>query len=227
MARKDRMPKREKRGKRRALKKPEMKYYLIVTDTEATERHYFEGLRRNLPPDAQEKLCIKVYNVKTDKMLEKCRELAAYEAQHRMLWIVFDRDQVPNFDEIIVTAERSDINVAWSNPCFEIWLFAYFGNMPTLLESQKCCSEFGRMYERETGQKYKKADGFSMAQATSPAAAGLVACHFPLQRPTGDQRRRQTITIGITLVSFVAVRIGRHYEVSRARPDAPPEAACP
>jgi len=62
MARKDRMPKREKRGKRRALKKPEMKYYLIVTDTEATERHYFEGLRRNLPPDAQEKLCIKVYN---------------------------------------------------------------------------------------------------------------------------------------------------------------------
>ena len=158
MARKDRMPKREKRGKRRALKKPEMKYYLIVTDTEATERHYFEGLRRNLPPDAQEKLCIKVYNVKTDKMLERCRELAAYEAQHRMLWIVFDRDQVPNFDKIIAAAERSDINVAWSNPCFEIWLFAYFGNMPTLLESQKCCSEFGRMYERGTGQKYKKAD---------------------------------------------------------------------
>ena len=128
MARKDRMPKREKRGKRRALKKPEMKYYLIVTDTEATERHYFEGLRRNLPPDAQEKLCIKVYNAKTDKMLERCRELAAYEAQHRMLWIVFDRDQVPNFDKIIAAAERSDINVAWSNPCFEIWLFAYFGN---------------------------------------------------------------------------------------------------
>ena len=30
--------------------------------------------------------------------------------------------------------------------------------MPTLLESQKCCSEFGHIYERETGQKYKKAD---------------------------------------------------------------------
>ena len=67
-------------------------------------------------------------------MLERCRELAAYEAQHRMLWIVFNRDQVPNFDKIIAAAERSDINVAWSNPCFEIWLFAYFGNMPTLLE---------------------------------------------------------------------------------------------
>ena len=84
--------------------------------------------------------------------------MTAYEAQYRIPWIVFDRDQVPNFDQIIRDAEKVGINVGWSNPCFEIWMYAYFGSMPAIHESWTCCSRFADLYEVRTGQKYSKAD---------------------------------------------------------------------
>lgn len=44
MARKDRNGNRKTREQRRTHRVPEMGYYLIVTDTEATERIYFNGI---------------------------------------------------------------------------------------------------------------------------------------------------------------------------------------
>ena len=91
-------------------------------------------------------------------MIDKCLELSVYDAQYRVPWIVFDRDQVQEFDEIIAEAAAKGIQVGWSNPCFEIWMYAYFGSMPAIQDSWTCCSEFGRVYEAKTGQKYSKAD---------------------------------------------------------------------
>ena len=158
MARDQRTGNRKTREQRNKVRVPELGYYLIVTDTEATERCYFNGLHESLPYEIQDKLIIRVVETKTRNMLEKCMELTAYEAQYRMPWIVFDRDQVKDFDAIIREAREKEIGVAWSNPCFEIWIYAYFGSMPALCESWTCCSEFGKVYESRTGQKYSKAD---------------------------------------------------------------------
>ena len=62
------------------------------------------------------------------------------------------------FDEIVAEAVSKGIQVGWSNPCFEIWMYAYFGAMPAIQDSWICCSDFGRVYENKTGQKYSKAD---------------------------------------------------------------------
>ena len=97
-------------------------------------------------------------NRKTRAMIDKCLELTAYDAQYRIPWIVFDRDQVQGFDEIIAEAVSKGIQVGWSNPCFEIWMYAYFGSMPAIQDSWTCCSDFGRVYETKIGQKYSKAD---------------------------------------------------------------------
>ena len=158
MAKKDRSGNRKSREKSRRHKVPELGYYLIVTDTEATEICYLEGLRKSLSKDMQDKLIIRVVETKTKEMINKCLELTAYEAQYRIPWIVFDRDQVSDFDEIIEEAKARGIEVGWSNPCFEIWMYAYFGAMPVIYESWKCCSEFGKIYERKTGQEYDKAE---------------------------------------------------------------------
>ena len=158
MARDQRTGNRKTREQRNKVRVPELGYYLIVTDTEATERCYFNGLHESLPYEIQDKLIIRVVETKTRNMLEKCMELTAYEAQYRMPWIVFDRDQVKDFDKIIDEAREKGIGVGWSNPCFEIWTYAYFGSMPALRESWTCCSEFGKVYESRTGQKYSKAD---------------------------------------------------------------------
>ena len=156
MAKGDRTGNRKTREQRRTLKVPELGYYLIVTDTEGTERCFFTGLHQALSEEVRNKLVIKVVETKTRSMIDKCLELTAYEAQYRIPWIVFDRDQVIGFDEIIAEAEKKDIQVGWSNPCFEIWMYAYFGVMPAIQDSWTCCSEFGRVYESKTGQKYSR-----------------------------------------------------------------------
>ena len=158
MARKDRTGNRKTREQRQPLKIPELGYYLVVTDTEATERCYFQGLHKELPKDIQNKLVIKVVETKTRVMIDKCLEMTAYDAQYRMPWIVFYRDEVKDFDEIIKEAEALGINVGWSNPCFEIWMYSYYGAMPAIMESWVCCDEFEKIFQRKTGQKYSKSD---------------------------------------------------------------------
>ena len=60
---------------------PEMGYYLVITDTEATERFFFTGLHDSLPPNMQKKLVIKVVETKTQNMIQKCMELTAFTPQ--------------------------------------------------------------------------------------------------------------------------------------------------
>ena len=158
MAKKDRTGNRKTREQRKRFKVPELGYYLIVTDTEATERCYFAGLYKELPEEVKNKIVIKVVETKRRTMIDKRLGLTAYDAQYRIPWIVFDRDQVQGFDEIITEAMSKGIQVGWSNPCFEIWMYAYFGAMPAIQDSWTCCSDFGRVYEKKTGQKYSKAD---------------------------------------------------------------------
>lgn len=133
-------------------------YYLIVTDTEETEKNYFEGLRDSIPVEMKDRLVIKVEKAKTVELVERAVELTDAESQYRIPWIVFDRDQVKDFDEIIRTAEKNSINTGWSNPCFEIWMYSYFGEMPAIRESYTCCNCFAEKFEKVTGQKYLKKD---------------------------------------------------------------------
>jgi len=75
MAKKDRTGNRNKRDQRKHRKVPELGYYLIVTDTEATERCFFTGLHRALPEDTKKKIVIKVVETKTQDLIDKCLEL--------------------------------------------------------------------------------------------------------------------------------------------------------
>ena len=52
--------KRRDRSARFASREPILGYYLIVTDTEETEKNYFEGLKNSIPPEIRERIVIKV-----------------------------------------------------------------------------------------------------------------------------------------------------------------------
>mgnify|MGYP002512584531 FL=1 len=150
--------KRRDRNKRVGARVPELGYYLIVTDTEETEKNYFEGLRDSIPAELKDRLVIKVEKARTVELVRKALEMTGQESQYRIPWIVFDRDQVKDFDEIIQMAEKSDVGAGWSNPCFEIWMYAYFGEMPVIMESYTCCDRFAEKFEKATGKKYSKND---------------------------------------------------------------------
>jgi hypothetical protein len=52
---------------------PVLGYYVIFTDTEATETCYFQGLRDSLNTDGKRKITIKVFdNIKTEKLVNNC-----------------------------------------------------------------------------------------------------------------------------------------------------------
>lgn len=151
--------KRKDRNARYATRTPILGYYLIVTDTEETEKNYFEGFKNSIPATIRDRIVIRVEKAKTTyNLVERTLELCSSQAQQRIPWIVFDRDEVKDFDGIIREAQRNDINVGWSNPCFEIWMFAYFGEMPNIYDSVTCCNHFADRFEKVTGQKYQKND---------------------------------------------------------------------
>lgn len=139
---------REQLSKRRV---PELGYYFIVIDTKETEQNYMLGLRDTIPKELQGRLVIKVCRAKTAELVNEALNMASLQPQYGEPWIVFDRDQVKDFDKIVSAALEKGINVGWSNPCIEIWFSAYFGSMPPYQESVSCCNGFAQKCVQVTG----------------------------------------------------------------------------
>lgn len=154
----DRIGKRKTREQLSKRRVPELGYYFIVTDTKETEHNYMFGLRDSIPKELQGKLVIKVCKAKTIELVSEAINMASLQPQYGEPWIVFDRDQVKGFDQIVSLAKEKGINVGWSNPCIEIWFNAYFGEMPTYQNSVACCNGFEEQYLQVTKQKYEKSD---------------------------------------------------------------------
>lgn len=166
------MPKERRVGQRKGRnsfqkRKELMGYYFIMTDTKETEKQYFEGLKKSLPYNLSRRIKINVKSTKTQHLVNDCLELMSKEPQYAEPWIVFDRDQVKDFDEIIKSAEAHGINVGWSNPCIEIWFGAYFGHMRGCIDSVQCCRKFSEMLKKATGYDYDKADSQIYEKLTS------------------------------------------------------------
>lgn len=158
MSKSSRTGQRRKREIGSRSNSPDLGYYFIVTDTKETEQNYMFGLKDAIPDTLKRRLIIKVSKTKTDKLVSEALSQAAMQPQYGEPWIIFDRDQVANFDEIIQSAKAAGIKTAWSNPCIEIWFNSYFGTMPTYQNSVECCSGFSSAFEKNTGHKYQKSD---------------------------------------------------------------------
>lgn len=150
----------QRRGARRqrelCTRIPDLGYYIIITDTEETEACFFCGLRQHLPKKLQDRLVIKVKSTSTAHLLEQAEEGIAYDAQYRKPWIVFDRDRVSMFDQIISDAVKRGFYVGWSNPCFEIWLYAYFKKCLPLLNQRNAAVLLEMNFGIEWGALIKK-----------------------------------------------------------------------
>lgn len=156
------MPKRGGNRKKRSQRKVQsyrLKYYLIITDTEKTEENYFEGLKESLPDEIMKKITIKVFKAKTAyNLIKEAGNIESTYRQTSEVWLVFDRDRVKNFDGIVATAQNMSFNVGWSNPCIEIWFYAYFGEMPKKQDSVQCVRDFALKYKQYINQEYSKSD---------------------------------------------------------------------
>ncbi len=149
---------RKTREQNRSFRKPELGYYLIITDTKETEKNYFDGIKNKIPSELQDRLVLKTIKTETKNLIDEAQKQISLHPQYCVPWIIFDRDQVQDFDEIIRKAKENGINVGWSNPCIEIWFHAYWETMPAYIDSQNCCSGFDSLFTKKVGHPYNKND---------------------------------------------------------------------
>lgn len=144
-----------KRSLRKPTRKSHIGFVTIIVDTNETEKNYFTGLRESLPNGNQ--ITIKRAK-KTEEIVSFAYEYKRCSSPAAEIWLVFDKDELVVFDKIIEEAENYGFKVAWSNPCFEIWLHAYFGEMPSSKDSQQCVRHFKEKFKRTVGREYAKND---------------------------------------------------------------------
>lgn len=159
-----------RRGSRSFQRVPERPIrILIVTDAEKSESSYFEGMKETLSKRASESISIRK-GIEAKHLIDKCIELRREKYNLHEIWIVIDKDQHGdqmregeskdiNLDDLVKDAKAKDIIVAWSNPCFEICLHAYFGKMPYAINSVSCVSNFKYEFEKIQGANIRKTTG--------------------------------------------------------------------
>ncbi|MEM9746032.1 MAG: RloB family protein [Actinomycetota bacterium] len=133
----------------------------IIAEGEVTEAQYFTQFHRAL----RARLAVDLRNEgrgcdPLTIVREARRLLVANEKNHRRgrgrdfdeLWCVFDVDEHETLDEASVFARDHGVNVAVSNPCFEIWLWWHHGEQTAHIERhgiQRRCREAGLIRGKE------------------------------------------------------------------------------
>lgn len=124
---------RNKLGRRRASKEPKHKFH-VLCEGQNTEPQYFRALSHQVDGAlisivVQKAVGTPVTIANNARNLSKSlglngnsrRRKNSYE-KNDQVWAVFDRDDHPNVNEALSICENSKIGIAYSNPCFELWL---------------------------------------------------------------------------------------------------------
>lgn len=159
---------REDRKKRRhAFKTPRANSFLIVTEGKRTEPLYFKGIQKLIKEsvggvvDVIESPVIDIHGegCSTGKLIEMTdRIVKDAKIMYQNIWVVFDKDDFPDFDQAVNTGKSRGYKVAWSNQSFEYWLFLHFQYSDAALHRDEWCAkldEIFRQYDLCDG-KYEK-----------------------------------------------------------------------
>lgn len=95
---------------------------LILTNGERSERDYFNGLK--LQYGRAFSFANVIFDNKAPAALVARAATLRREDFYNVAWIVCDVDEF-EVSTAIVGGQREGIEIAWSNPCFEVWLIVH------------------------------------------------------------------------------------------------------
>lgn len=146
--------------KRRTGTRPERKTILIYCEGEASEPDYISALKR--VPEIRGNTAINLIIDATAgvplKLVEKAIARKQRDTEIDEYWCVFDVEwphHHPNLDRAIRLAGAEGINVAVSNPCFELWLILHFQRHTGFLDNRSAEALSARL----DGRRGKRIDG--------------------------------------------------------------------
>ena len=126
--------------------------FLIVCEGQ-TEARYFNRFRVG-------KKVISVGGGSPLAVVRKAHQIIQQEGQdaYSAVWCVFDRDETPNnagqFVVALNKAHEHSFNIAYSNPCFEVWYLLHFVTCPA--HAFLTCIDCHKQLEFHIGQPYAK-----------------------------------------------------------------------
>ena len=108
--------------------------YLIVCEGEVTEGLYFNGIRKNkrLPAsliDVREGYGVPLTVVRAAVAFKQENQTSSIDSPENLfkeVWCVFDRDDHPSIPAAFQLANANGIKIAFSNPCFELFIILHF-----------------------------------------------------------------------------------------------------
>ena len=133
--------------RRRGSFRESMHRILVVCEGRETERRYLESFRQEVR-NPRVRLTIAretgvPLTVVTDaiRLKEEAEQSAKRERDVNLryddVWAVFDVDEHPKLAEACDLADRNGVQLAVSNPCFELWALLHFQDQRAHLERHK------------------------------------------------------------------------------------------
>lgn len=200
----DLFKKRREERKRRdyGFKQPRANSFLIVTEGKKTEPLYFKGMQKLIEEriggtiNVVEIPLIDIFGegIATRKLIEKTEELVnRAKVIYQNIWVVFDKDDFEDFDQAIEEAEKRGYKVAWSNQCFEYWIYLHFYYSDSALhrdEWSRKLNEIFQQYDLGDGM-YQKNDADIFANADRYDGVNTAIKHAKRRMAEFDRIKRK------------------------------------
>jgi len=143
-----------KRQRKEAIKVVGPGNYLIVTEGTETEVNYFNNIKRIIEHSFRNNIIVDRISLKVEGSGRSTTVLVNEAIKKRSLgtysevWVVFDKDENEDFDVAIALAKKEDLNVAWSNECFELWLLLHFQDLKAVIPRADYYSKIGYHFKK-------------------------------------------------------------------------------
>lgn len=124
-----------RKERKSGFKEPRANSYLIITEGECTEPYYFQGLADkirgsiggNVDISAVPLIDVDGKGCSTTRLVEEAeKKVKEAKILYQNVWVVFDKDEFIDFDDAIKLCKKKGYKAAWSNQCFEYWIYLHF-----------------------------------------------------------------------------------------------------
>jgi hypothetical protein len=205
MARKSRNQSGRQSLKRKVAIRPPRKTLLVFCEGERTEPEYLRALKGQ--PFVRD---VAAVDLRVEPRHEGAVPLALVsmaagarskaineEAEIDEFWCIFDVEwpvNHPNLDDALDLARRNDIQLAISNPCFELWLILHFRDHGRWLDNEQA-SRLRRQLDGSSGKGLTPAEYMPLIKDAARRAAKLEERHsrdgtpFPHDNPSSGMFR--------------------------------------
>lgn len=185
--------------RRVAIRKPR-KTLVVFCEGTRTEPDYLDALKR-LPAVrniAAVDLRVETGQGRTDPRslvslaIEARRRATATDEEIDQFWCVFDVEwpnNHPNLPEAVALARQNGVEVAVSNPCFELWLILHFQSRSAWLNTDEACRLRGKL-DGSSGKGLNAASYMPLVDIAARRAVALDKRHsnqstqFPHNNPS-------------------------------------------